>query len=105
MADGLPDDLEAELAELDPDELDDVSQRIRELAEQKREQESQESEGEGSGEEEDRETVTDSHGDELPKSVPAKASLTVKTINGNEYYYWQWRAGEKVTSKYKCPKK
>jgi hypothetical protein len=24
-------------------------------------------------------------------------------INNNRYYYWQWREGEKVKSKYKSP--
>jgi hypothetical protein len=38
-----------------------------------------------------------------PESVPAKATLTVKEINDNRYYYWQWREGEKVKSKYEGP--
>jgi len=32
-------------------------------------------------------------GTDRPDSVPAKASTTVKEINGNRYYYWQWRDG------------
>jgi len=35
--------------------------------------------------------------------VPGKASLTVKEINGNRYYYWQWRDGDAVRSKYHGP--
>lgn len=104
MADKLLDDLEDELTGLEPDELDDISQQIRELAEEKRRQE-QVTEEDGDEEEEKRESAVDSHGDEMPKDVPAKASLTVKTTNDNEYHYWQWRQGEKILSKYKGPKK
>ena len=38
-----------------------------------------------------------------PGGVPSKAGVTVKEINGNRYYYWQWREGERVKSKYKGP--
>ena len=41
--------------------------------------------------------------DDLPDDVPAKATITIKEINDNRYYYWQWREGEKVMSKYKGP--
>lgn len=41
--------------------------------------------------------------DSLPDDVPAKATITTKEINGNRYYYWQWREGDKVCSKYKRP--
>ena len=41
--------------------------------------------------------------DDLPDDVPAKATITTKEINDNRYYYWQWREGDKVTSKYKGP--
>ncbi|MFC6823762.1 hypothetical protein [Halopelagius fulvigenes] len=39
----------------------------------------------------------------LPDDVPSKATITVKEINDNRYYYWQWRDGEKIHSKYKGP--
>jgi len=42
-------------------------------------------------------------GTDRPDSVPAKASTTVKEINGNRYYYWQWRDGEKIRSQYNGP--
>jgi hypothetical protein len=42
-------------------------------------------------------------GDDRPDDVPAKATLTVKEINDNRYYYWQWREGDKVKSKYEGP--
>ena len=40
--------------------------------------------------------------DDLPDDVPAKATITIKEINDNRYY-WQWREGDSVTSKYKGP--
>jgi hypothetical protein len=41
--------------------------------------------------------------DATPKEVPSNASVVTKTINGYDYYYWQWRDGETVTSTYKAP--
>jgi len=41
--------------------------------------------------------------DNLPDDVPAKATITIKEINDNRYYYWQWREGDKIKSKYKSP--
>lgn len=41
--------------------------------------------------------------DDLPDDVPSKATITIKEINDNRYYYWQWRDGDRVTSKYKGP--
>lgn len=35
--------------------------------------------------------------------APAKATLTVKTINGNDYYYYQWREGDEIRSEYVAP--
>jgi len=35
--------------------------------------------------------------------APSKGTLTTKTINGREYYYLQWRDGEKVKSQYVAP--
>ncbi|GAA0290804.1 hypothetical protein [Halarchaeum salinum] len=52
--------------------------------------------------EDDQDEVAD-HPEELPDDVPTRATLTIKEINGNRYYYWQWRDGEKVRSQYKEP--
>jgi hypothetical protein len=41
--------------------------------------------------------------DDRPDGVPSKATITVKEINDNCYYYWQWRDGEKIRSKYEGP--
>ncbi len=40
--------------------------------------------------------------DHLPDDVP-KATITIKGINNNRYYYWRWREGDKIKSKYKEP--
>ncbi|WP_424016113.1 hypothetical protein ACOZ4N_00500 (plasmid) [Halorientalis pallida] len=32
-----------------------------------------------------------------------KGTITTKTINGNDYYYLQWREGEKIKSQYISP--
>ncbi|ODR79553.1 hypothetical protein BG842_06060 [Haladaptatus sp. W1] len=39
--------------------------------------------------------------DDLPDDVPSRATITVKEINDNRYYYWQWREGDKIKFKYK----
>ena len=41
--------------------------------------------------------------EDRPGDVPGKASITIKTINDNRYYYYQWREGNKIKSKYKGP--
>jgi hypothetical protein len=41
--------------------------------------------------------------EDRPDEVPVKATVTVKEINDNRYYYWQWREGDTVKSKYKGP--
>ncbi|MDS0300982.1 hypothetical protein NDI76_19740 [Halogeometricum sp. S1BR25-6] len=94
----VPDDIEARLEELTPRQLDQVSRLAERLAEdQRREQRTREKE------ERNDEGRTDIRGDNLPDSVPGKATLTKKRINTNEYWYWQWRDGEKIRSQYKGP--
>ena len=41
--------------------------------------------------------------EDFPDDVPSKATITVKEINDNRYYYWHWREGENIKSKYKGP--
>ena len=41
--------------------------------------------------------------EDRPEGVPSKATVTVKEINDNRYYYWQWREGDSIKSKYKGP--
>ncbi len=38
-----------------------------------------------------------------PDDVPGKACVTIKEINDNKYYYYQWRDGSKIKSNYKAP--
>ncbi|QKG94268.1 hypothetical protein EXE43_17570 [Halorubrum sp. SS5] len=46
---------------------------------------------------------SDEQPDDFPDDVPTKATITIKEINDNRYYYWQWRTGSSVKSKYKGP--
>jgi hypothetical protein len=48
-------------------------------------------------------TDTRDRPDDPPDGVPAKATLTEKEINDNRYYYWQWRDGDTIRSKYVRP--
>lgn len=46
--------------------------------------------------------------DEWAKAIddteaPPKATLTTKTINGDSYYYYQWRKDNKIKSEYIAP--
>lgn len=34
---------------------------------------------------------------------PTRACLTTKTIDGRDYFYFQWREGSKIKSKYVAP--
>lgn len=58
---------------------------------------------ESTPEEETDEDGIDERPTDLPDDVPSKATITIKEINDNQYYYWQWREGDTVTSKYKGP--
>ncbi len=90
----LPASVSSSLAELDVDDLREVSHYADALAEYKeREQRLREAEGD----------ADDGPDRDTPDDVPSKATLTVKTINDNRYYYWQWREGENIKSKYKGP--
>ena len=83
------------LNESSPEQLRDVATYAEALAEHK--------EREARLEESPDQEEAEEQPDELPDDVPAKATITIKEINNNRYYYWQWRDGEKVKSKYKGP--
>ena len=53
--------------------------------------------------EEDGEEEVEERPEELPDDVPSKATITIKEINDNRYYYWQWRDGDTIRSQYKGP--
>ena len=78
-----------------PDQLQQVARYAEELAEHKAR--------EARLEEEAAEDEIDERPDDLPDDVPSKATIMIKQINDNRNDYWQWREGDKVTSKYKGP--
>ncbi|ELZ76325.1 hypothetical protein C5B89_18100 [Haloferax sp. Atlit-47N] len=91
----LPTEVVNALNELSPTHLRDVARYAEELAEHK--------EREARPEEEPPEEELEEQPDDLPDDVPRKATITIKEINDNRYYYWQWREGDKIKSKYKGP--
>ena len=91
----LPSDIVDTLNGCSPDQLQHVARYAEELAEHKAR--------EARLEEESEEEEIDERPNDLPDDVPTKATITIKEINDNRYYYWQWREGETVTSKYKGP--
>ena len=98
----IPDSVENWLDELTPAQLEDVAHFLQRRAEEQRRGEWRTDDTETS--EGNQGQSLDVHGDPLPAGVPAKATLTQKTINDNDYWYWQWRADDgTVTSKYKSP--
>ncbi len=95
----LPTNFPTEIAnainDLDPYQLRDVATYAEALADHK--------EREARLEEEAADDEIRKRPDDLPNDVPTKATITIKEINDNRYYYWQWREGDKVKSKYKGP--
>jgi hypothetical protein len=83
------------LNESSPERLRDVAAYAEALAEHK--------EREARLEEDTNQDEGEKQLDNIPDDVPTKATITVKEINDNRYYYWQWRDGDKVRSKYKGP--
>ena len=91
----LPTDIVNTLNDYSPDQLQQVARYAEELAEHKAR--------EARLDEKSEEDEIDERPDDLPEDVPSKATITIKEINDNRYYYWQWREGEKVRSQYKGP--
>ena len=91
----LPTDLVNTLNGYSPDQLQHVTQYAEALADHKAREARLE-------EESDTDEINE-RPDNLPDDVPSKATITIKEINDNRYYYWQWREGNKVKSKYKAP--
>jgi len=91
----IPTDIVDTLNGYAPDQLRRVARYAEELAEHKtREQRLREKAEE--------DEVQD-YPDDLPDDVPTKTTITIKEINDNRYYYWQWRDGDQIKSKYKAP--
>ena len=93
--DEVPADIVSKLDERPPEVLRQIAQFAEEFAEH-REREVRLAESDEDEEVEERP-------EDLPDDVPSKATITIKEINDNRYYYWQWREGDSVTSKYKGP--
>jgi len=91
----LPTDIVDTFNGYSPDQLQHVARYAEELAEHKTR--------EVRLEEESEDNEIDERPDDLPDDVPSKATITIKEINDNRYYYWQWREGDRVKSKYKGP--
>ena len=91
----LPTDLVDTLNGYSLDQLQHVARYAEELAEHKAR--------EARLKEESEDDEIGDRPNDLPDEVPSKATITIKEINDNRYYYWQWREGEKIKSKYKGP--
>jgi hypothetical protein len=91
----LPTDLVNTLNGYSSERLQDVARYAEKLAEHKER-------AARLKEKSDEDEVEERPGD-LPDDVPSKATITIKEINDNRYYYWQWRDGDKIRSQYKGP--
>ena len=91
----LPADLINTLTSYSPDQLQHVARYTEELAAYKTRETRLETE---SGDDK-----IDEQPDDRPDDVPPRATITIKEINDNRYYYWQWREGGDGKSKYKSP--
>lgn len=95
-----PDDLEPELyavlealGELDVETLRTVADYTDELASWA----ASDAPHESGSESESESPATDEI--PFPDDVPKRASATVTDVDGSEYYYFQWRDGDKIRSK------
>ncbi|WP_254538737.1 hypothetical protein [Halomarina litorea] len=91
----LPDDLVATLGDCSPEQLRQVARYAETLANHR---EQMANHGEAADKAE-----PDERSEDRPDDVPPKATITIKEINDNRYYYWQWREGDRVKSTYKSP--
>ena len=91
----LPADIVESLNECSPELLHHVGTYVTELAAYR---EREDSIAEECNEDSNQEASSD-----RPDEVPSKATITIKKINDNRYYYWQWREADKVRSQYKGP--
>ena len=91
----IPTDIVDTLNGYAPDQLRRVAQYAEELSEHKTREQRLREKAE--------EDEVQGRPDDLPDDVPTKATITIKEINDNRYYYWQWRDGDQIKSKYKAP--
>jgi len=91
----LPTAIVNTLNDSDPEQLREVATYAEALAEHK--------EREARLEESASQDEVEERPDDLPDDVLPKRRSQSKEINDNRYYYWQWREGNSVMSKYKGP--
>jgi len=91
----IPTDIVDTLNGYAPEQLRRVTQYAEELAKHKTREQRLKEKAE--------EDEVQDYPDNLPDGVPTKATITIKEINDNRYYYWQWRDGDQTKSKYKAP--
>lgn len=97
-SDDVPDEVQSLLDSQDPATLRAIADYASTLAA------NADSQSRGSADTDDEEIDdADEQLDERDADIPSKASIVTKTINDNKYYYWQWRDGDKIKSKYKGP--
>jgi Ni/Co efflux regulator RcnB len=96
----IPDELGSSLQCQDIATLEAIAKYAQALADAQCEAEAIE-ESNQTEDPDDEQSAEDS--DARPEEVPTKATVVTKTINGYDYYYWQWRDGDNIKSKYKAP--
>jgi len=106
--DSCPKYLAEGLDKQSPETLDEIGEYARALAEQKRHAAQQELEEQAVDDDmpddwDDEEWAVALEESGADGEVPSGATLTTKEIKGRQYYYWQWREGEIVKSKYVRP--
>lgn len=99
--DSLPKYLAEGLQKQSSATLHDLRRYARQLTEYKEQQAQKKLEEATADRPEKVKDLADENG--TPDDVPTKATVTIKTINNNRYYYWQWRDGDKIKSRYIKP--
>ena len=89
----LPSGLTDECRSLSADQLRELAKYTESLAKYRERKVRREADGQSA----------DEAPEDRPDGVPDRASVTTKEINDNRYYYWQWRDGDQIKSKYKGP--
>jgi hypothetical protein len=91
------------LADCSPGELRAVAAYAGRLAAHREDGDPPTTDGSGTDQAERPEAADDASPIDQPADVPSGATLTVKEINDNRYYYWQWRDGDQIRSQYARP--
>lgn len=95
----IPNYLEDGLAKQSPESLRHIADVATALANEKE----MEAEVELREQEVDEAGLPEEVRENEPDKAPAKASVTTKTIDDNQYYYYQWREGDQIKSEYITP--